>query len=276
MTLLNWLTFLLRSLIVIPTVLFFWISFLWHYDLFQNGSPSIGEFWSCRCLSIDVSLNSKRDALFYLLDCVYPQVDWDGLCDHLRDVLWGDICKLGASSNASEFSELVEVKIDVYIPHRKYQYAYWSLWSSVACAAAIAHRNHFFVCSSRINLVKLDRLVLIAKGFFKLPNLHMLIKQKSLLNPWNLVLGTFGELLIVFSTKVNLLYLPYLTAWRSSVSDKVKLIAKNLSSISLLVFPFRTYLKLHNISVTTKLVKRAITNLNFSKAPVVIVSQWRF
>ena len=43
------------------------------------------------------------------------------------------------------------------------------------------------------------------KGFLKLPNLHMLLKQKNPSLPRNLVLGIFGESLIVFSTKVNLL-----------------------------------------------------------------------
>ena len=54
----------------------------------------------------------------------------------------------------------------------------------------------------------------MAKGFLKLPNLHML-KQKSPLIPRNLALVTFGELLIVFSTKVNLLDLLYSMAQRS-------------------------------------------------------------
>ena len=39
----------------------------------------------------------------------------------------------------------VQVGIDVYIPHRKYQVkSYSSPWFSAACAAAIVHRNHFF------------------------------------------------------------------------------------------------------------------------------------
>ena len=46
---------------------------------------------------------------------------WDGLRDHLRDVPWKDFFKLGASAAASEFCEWVQVGIDVYIPHRKYQ-----------------------------------------------------------------------------------------------------------------------------------------------------------
>ena len=51
----------------------------------------------------------------------------------------------GASATASEFCEWVQVRIDVYIPHRKYQVKpQKSPWFSAACAAAIVHRNHFF------------------------------------------------------------------------------------------------------------------------------------
>ena len=61
------------------------------------------------------------------------------------DVPWEDIFKLSASAAASEFCEWVQVGIDVYIPHRKYQVKpHSSPWFSAACAAAIVHRNHFF------------------------------------------------------------------------------------------------------------------------------------
>ena len=74
----------------------------------------------------------------------YSCGDWDGLLDHLRDIPWEDIFKLSASA-ASEFYEWVQVGIDVYIPHRKYQVKpHSSPWFSAACAAAIVHRNHFF------------------------------------------------------------------------------------------------------------------------------------
>ena len=63
----------------------------------------------------------------------------------MRDTPWEDIFKLGASAAASEFCEWVQVGIDVYIPHRKYQVKpHSSPWFSAACAAAIVHRNHFF------------------------------------------------------------------------------------------------------------------------------------
>ena len=72
-------------------------------------------------VSIDFPLNSKRDAPFHHIAYDYSRADWDSLCDHLRDVPWEDIFKLSASAAASEFCEWVQVGIDVYIPHCKYQ-----------------------------------------------------------------------------------------------------------------------------------------------------------
>ena len=71
----------------------------------------------------------------------------------------------------------------------------------------------------------------------------------------------------------------------SSASDKAKLFAKNFSKnsnlddsgISLPISPSRTNLKLHNISITPKMVKKVVTNLDSSKAsgsdciPVVVL-----
>ena len=103
----------------------------------------------------------------------------------------------------------------------------------------------------------------------------MLIKQKSPLLPRNLTLVTFGELPIVFSTKVNLLYLLLFNGPKvlSSASDKAKLFFENFSKnsnlddseTSLPVFPSRTNLKLHNNSLSPKMVKNVVMNLDFSK-----------
>ena len=71
----------------------------------------------------------------------------------------------------------------------------------------------------------------------------------------------------------------------SSASDKAKLFAENFSKnsnlddsgISLPVFPSRTNLKLHNISITPKMVKKVIMNPDSSKVfdpdciPVVVL-----
>ena len=72
-------------------------------------------------VSIDFPTNSQQDAPFHCRAYDYSRADWDGLHDHLRDVPWEDVFKPGASAAASEFCEWVQVGIDVYIPHRKYQ-----------------------------------------------------------------------------------------------------------------------------------------------------------
>ena len=77
-------------------------------------------------VSPDFPINSKRDTLFHPIACDYSCADWDGLCDHLTDVLWKNILKLNASTAASTFIERVQVGIDAYIPHRKYQVKFHS------------------------------------------------------------------------------------------------------------------------------------------------------
>ena len=109
----------------------------------------------------------------------------------------------------------------------------------------------------------------------KLLNLHLLLKQKSPSLPRNLALGTFGKLVIVFSTKIYLLYLHYSTAQMWCLLHLIKQncllkTSKNSdlddSGVSLPVFPSRTSLKLDNISVTSRIVKKVIINLYLSKA----------
>ena len=96
-------------------------------------------------VSIDFPTNSQQDAPFYRIAYDYSHADRDGLRDHLRGVPWKDIFKLGASAGASGFCEWVQVGIDVYIPHRKYEVKpHSSPWFSAACPTAIVYRNHFF------------------------------------------------------------------------------------------------------------------------------------
>ena len=71
-------------------------------------------------VSIGFPTNSQWDALFHCIAYDYSHADWDGLHDHLRDVPWEDIFKLGASAAASEFCQWVQAGINVYGPHRKY------------------------------------------------------------------------------------------------------------------------------------------------------------
>ena len=116
------------------------------------------------------------------------------------------------------------------------------------------------------------RLLLIAKVFLKLLNLHMRTKQNGSSLATNLAVGTFGKLLIVFSKKYPIPFLFNGLEVLSSGSDEeeehlfVKIISKktnlNDSGIYLLDFSSRTSQKLHNISVTPKMFKKVLTNLS--------------
>ena len=113
------------------------------------------------------------------------------------------------------------------IPHRKYQVKpHSSPWFSAACAAVIVHKNHFFCLyqkdKSSEPKVRFRLASNRCKGFLKLLNLHMLLKQKSPSLSRNLALRTFGELSIVSSTKVNLLYLLYSTTRRCCLLHLIK------------------------------------------------------
>ena len=69
-------------------------------------------------VSIDFKTNSQQDASFHHIAYDYSRADWDCLHDHLRDVPWEDIFKLGAAATASEFCEWAQVGIDVYITQK--------------------------------------------------------------------------------------------------------------------------------------------------------------
>ena len=72
-------------------------------------------------VSIDLPSNSQWDTPFHHIAHDYFCADGDGLCDHLRDVPWNNIFKLSALAAAHEVCEWVQVGIDVFVPHQKYQ-----------------------------------------------------------------------------------------------------------------------------------------------------------
>ena len=218
--------------------------------------------------------------------------DHVGLCDHLRDVPWENIFKLGASTAACEFCEWVQVGIDAYIPHCKYQVKpHSSPWFSAACAAAIVHRNHFFRLyqqnKSSESKVKFRQASNHCKRVLEAAKLAYATKTKESITSQKLGSGDFWQIANSVLNKGKSAIPPLFNRPEvlSSASDKAKLFAKNFSKnsnlddsgISLPVFPLRTNLKLHNISITPKIVKKVITNLDSSKAsgpdciPVVVL-----
>ena len=146
MTLIRWLTFLLRSMTVTAKCLLFWIYWFLLTLVFVLQWFSLHrEIVVVVSVSIDFPSNSKRDASFHTLDYDYSHADWDSLHDYLRDAPREDIFKLSASAAASQFCELVQIGIDVCIPHCKYHVKPHSFpWLSAACTTTIVYGNHFF------------------------------------------------------------------------------------------------------------------------------------
>ena len=232
-------------------------------------------------VSIDFPFHSKQDTPFHCVAYDYSHADWDGLRDHLRDAPWEDIFKLSASAAASEFCGWVQVGLDVYIPHRKYQVKpHSSPWFSAACAAAIVHRNHFFHLyqenKSSESKAKFRQASNRCKRVLEAAKLAYATKTKESIISQKLGSRDFWRIANSVLNRGQSAIPPLFNGPEvlSSASDKAKLFAKNFSKnsnlddsgISLPAFPSRANLKLHNISITSKMVKKVITNRNSSKA----------
>ena len=204
-------------------------------------------------VSIGFPSNSTQDAPFHRIACDYSHADLDGLRDHLREVSLEDIFKCSASATPRELCEWVQVENDIFIPHCKYQVkCHSSPWFSTPCAAAIAHRNHLFWLYQQITFseskLKLRQASNSCKRVLEATKLAIANKKKKNPSlPRNLVLRTFGELIVVFLKKVNLLYLFYSVAWRCYLLYLIKqncLLKKFLrnlllmTQVSLYLFPF--------------------------------------
>ena len=202
------------------------------------------------------------------------------------------IFKRGVSAAASKLCEWVQVGIDVYIPHRNCQVkSHSSPWFSAACAASIIHRNQFFHLYQREkssdSKVKFKQASNRCKRFLEAAKLAYANKTKESITSQKLGSRDFWRIANSVSNKGKSA-IPPLFNWQevlSSASDKAKLFAENFSvnsnlddsDISLLVFPSRTNLKLHNISVTPKMVRKVVMNFDLSKVsgpdciPVVVL-----
>ena len=139
-------------------------------------------------VSVNFPSNSQRDALFHRIAYNYSRADWNGLRDDLRDY-----------HGRISLSLVVLLLLVNFMTGFRLKLMYISLIENIRSSLTHLHgfqllvllpqftEISFFVCTKRINFLLLKqssgRLVLVANGFFKLPNLHMLIKQMSLLLP---------------------------------------------------------------------------------------------
>ena len=151
---------------------------------------------------------------------------------------------------------------------------------SAASAAAIVHRNHFFGLhqqnKSFKSKVKFRQASNCCKRVLEVAKLAYAYKTKESITSHKL---GFREIWRIASSVLNKgkAAIPPLfngPEVLSSASDKAKLLPKNFSNnsnlddsgISLPVFPSGSNVKLQNISVTPKMIKKVITNLDLSKA----------
>ena len=163
--------------------------------------------------------------------------------------------------------------------------------SHIIYAAAIVHRNRFFrLCQqnkSSQSKVKFRQASNHCKRVFEAAKLVHATKTKESITSQKLGSRDFWSIANSVLNGPKSAIPPLLNGPEvlSSASDKAKLFAKNVSKnsnidksgISLPVFPCRTNLKLHNISITPKMVKTVIMNLDSSKVsgpdciPVVVL-----
>ena len=228
-------------------------------------------------VSIDFPSYSQRDVPFHRIAYDNSRADWDGL---------------RAPAAASKFCGWVQAGTDVYIPHRQYQVKRHSYpWFSAACATAIVHRNQFFHLDqkdkSSESKVKFRQASNRCKKILETAKLAYVNNTKGSITSQKLDSREFWRIAISVVNKGISAIPPLFNRLEvlSSASDKAKLFAKNFSKnsnlddsgISLPVFPSRTNLKPHNMSINPKMVKKVITNLDSSKVsgpdciPVVVL-----
>ena len=111
--------------------------------------------------------------------------------------------------------------------HRLHQFKpHSSPWFSAACAVAIFHRNHFFHLyqqnKSSKSKVKFGQASNHCKRDLEATKLTYATKTKESIKSKNQVFGTFGELLKMFLTEINLLYLLYSTTLRCCLFHLIK------------------------------------------------------
>ena len=135
--------------------------------------------------------------------------------------------------------------------------------------------------------VKFRQAIKRCKGFLEAAKLAYANKTKESITSQKLGSRDFWQIAHIVLNKGKSALPPLFNGLEmlSSASDKAKCSAENVSKnsnlddsgSSLPVFPSRTNLKLHTISVTPKLVKKVIMNLDLSRAsgpgciPVVVL-----
>ena len=151
-----------------------------------------------------------------------------------------------------------------------------SLWFPADCAVAIVYKNHFFCLyqqnKSSESKVKFRQATNCCKAlkpvYANKPKESVTFQKLDSQNLWPILNSVLNKVKSAIPSLFSGLGL------FSSASDKAKLFVKTFknsdledSGISLPAFLSRTNLKLHNISVTPKMVEKVVTRLESLKTP---------
>ena len=233
-------------------------------------------------VSVDVKfvVKSTNEHPYHRTVYSYSKADWDGLRDHLRDVPWSDIFSHDTTFAAKELSEWVKIGIDCYIPHRKFQLKpHSSPWFTPSCAAAIAHRNHYFhryhrdVTPDNKKLFydarnHCKRVITEAKSSYAEATRHSIASQRigsrdfwricnSVLNRGKSTIPLLfngPEVLTTSTDKANLFARNF--SYNSTLDDSYQLLPD---------FPSRTEHRLTSRKITARMVSHAIYHLDTCK-----------
>ena len=273
-------------------------------DLFLTSNPNICNI-SClsplgnsdhAVVNVDISLSSKaaQESPVHRTLYSYHQGDWDSFRDFLRDIPWNVVFDLQAEACAREIVSWLKAGIDAFVPSRKFQVKpHSSPWFSPACAAAIAHRNHYFHIFQRSDTDDNKRLFATARNNCKRVihdakseyerNVHdRLTSQKIGSRDFWRIYNSFAN-----KGKSSIPPLFHGPEVLTSSKDKAELFAKLFSINSTLDdsghpfpdFPRRTNTYLDNFDISSKKVAAVIAQLDPSKAtgpdgiPVVVLQK---
>ena len=257
--------------------------------------PPLGSSDHCVVsVSIDMPSKCSSEVPFHRTSYRYAQADWDNFRSYIADGPFNFFFKFRASKLTSLISDWIRNGIELFIPHKTYQQKPHSQpWFTAACAAAIAHRNHFFheynrnpsnVSKSNFRTASNRCKYTINQAKTNYANLIKLRIEAQNLGTrefWRITNSVMNRGKSSIPTIVNG---PEII---SSSLDKARLFAKMFSSNSILNddghplpdFPHRTDINLSNLKVTPSEVAKLIRQLEPSKAvgpdeiPVVVLKE---
>ena len=271
-------------------------------DLFLTSCPDLctatvmsplGRSDHCMVsVKVDIQCKESSDVPFQRTVFRYSKADWDGFRSFMADAPLDAIFNSDSSEAATSVSDWILAGMEIFIPSKKYQQKSNSQpWFTPGCAAAIAHRNHFFhlyhqnVCDETKAAFKTARnrchqVLRDAKSNYA-ESVQARIKQQRLGSRefWRITNRVLNRGKPPIPTIING---PEVL---SSSFDKASLFASNFAKNSTLDdtghqlpdFPSRTESSLNTFRVSVKSVANQIKNLQSGKAtgpdniPVVVI-----